>query len=77
MNIINSTIRAIIERVTEIMYEDMRLFVFEYIDTKGNPHSMRIQNWRCDDISKQFSDEEWNEIRDLLKDYYRCKANSL
>jgi hypothetical protein len=69
MKIINSTIRAIIERVTEIEYYGINLFVFEYIDEKGRPHDMRIQNWECDDISKQFTDEELINIKDLLKEY--------
>jgi hypothetical protein len=75
MKIIDSTIRAIIERVTEINYNNMRLFVFEYIDQKGRPHNTRIQNWECDDISKQFTNKEWEDIKYLIEDYYRSKAN--
>ena len=74
--IVNSTLRAVIERVTELVYDDLRLFVFEYLDQKGCPHGVRIQNWECDDVTSQFDREELREIEEILYEYYRCKANS-
>lgn len=77
MKINSSTLRAIIERVTEIQYGEDRIFVFEYLDQKGCPHDVRIQNWECSDITSQFNRQEMKEIEEALYDHYRCKANSL
>lgn len=76
MKINNSILRAVIERVTEIVYDDYRLFVFEYLDQKGCPHGVRIQNWHCENVTSQFNREEMKEIEDALFEYYKCKANS-
>ena len=77
MKIVSTDLRAIIERVTEIEYDGMRLFVFEYLDSRGVPHSQRIQNWECDDITKQFKYGERCDITKALYEHYRSKANSL
>lgn len=76
MKIRNSTLRAVVERVTEIVYDQYRLFVFEYLDQKGCPHSVRIQNWECDDVTNQLTREEQKEIEEALYEHYKCKANS-
>ena len=76
MEIRKSTLRAVIERVTEIVYDQYRLFVFEYLDEKGGPHSVRIQNWECDDVTSQFNRQERREIEEALEEYYKCDANS-
>ena len=76
MEIRKSTLRAVIERVTEIVYDQYRLFVFEYLDEKGCPHGVRIQNWECDDVTSQFNRQERKEIEDALYEHYKCKANS-
>jgi hypothetical protein len=76
MKICNSTLRAIIERVTEIQYGDDRIFVFEYLDQKGCPHDVRIQSWECLDITSRFTREQQKEIEEALYEHYRCKANS-
>ena len=76
MKINNSVLRAVIERVTEIVYDQYRLFVFEYLDEKGCPHGMRIQNWHCENVTSQFTREEQKEIEEALYEHYRCKANS-
>jgi len=76
MEIRKSTLRAVIERVTEIVYDQYRLFVFEYLDEKGCPHDVRIQNWECDNVTSQFNRQEQKEIKDALYEHYKCKANS-
>jgi hypothetical protein len=75
MKIVKSTLRAIIERVTEIVYDDYRLFVFEYLDQQGCPHSVRIQNWECDNVTSQFNRQERREIEEALYEHYKCNAN--
>ena len=75
MKIVKSTLRAIIERVTEIVYDDHRLFIFEYLDQRGCPHSVRIQNWECDDVTSQFNRKERREIEEALYEHYKCNAN--
>ena len=76
MKIVEHTLRAVIERVTEILYNDIRFFVFEYLDQKGCPHGVRIQNWHCDDVTSQFTREEQKEIEEALYEYHRSKSNS-
>lgn len=75
MKIVKSTLRAIIERVTEIQYGDDRIFVFEYLDQKGCPHGVRIQSWECDDITSRFTREQQKEIEEALYEHYKCNAN--
>jgi hypothetical protein len=80
MKVIESTLRAVIERVTEIeipLYgENKRLFVFENLDRKGNPCKFWIQNWECDDITDTFSLDDRMKICAALREHYKCAANT-
>lgn len=76
MKIVKHTLRAVVERVTEIEYEDMRLFVFEDLDEKGCPHNVRIQNWENFDITRKLTRGEREEIANALYEHHRSKANS-
>ena len=80
MKIIKSTLRAIVERVTEMEWHSegakIRLFIFEHLGQDGTPVAQWIQNWECDDVTDRFKYAERKEIFDALKDYYKNKANS-
>jgi hypothetical protein len=79
MKIIDTVLRAIIERVTELEWHSeglrTRIWVFEYLDSKGNPHSRRVQNWECDDITDDFSSGELEEIYQVVTNHYKCQAH--
>jgi hypothetical protein len=80
MDIVKSTLRAIVERCTEVEFhykgQRKRLFIFEHLDSKGVPCNFWIQNWECDDITDLFNYSERKEITDALYEHYKCKANS-
>lgn len=71
MQIVSTTLRAIIERVTELNWEEERLFVFEQLGKDGKPCAERIQNWECDDITNQFSREEREEIFKAVNNHWK------
>ncbi len=74
MKIHNSTLRAVIERVTELEYDNEMLYVFENLDKQGRPAKFWIQNWECDDITDQFNYNQQSQIAIALRDYYRSEA---
>lgn len=80
MKIVNSTLRAIVERVTELEWlhkgEKLHIYVFERLNEMGAAASQRIQNWRCEDIAHLFNYEERKEITETLYQYYKSNANS-
>ena len=76
MKIINSTLRAVVERVTHIQWESTQLYIFEHLNEKGVAAERWIQNWECYDITDNFTYEERKEIYNILEDYYKSKSNS-
>ena len=80
MKIVNSTLRAIVERVTQLEWPHegtpIQIYVFEHLDRKGVPAAQWIQNWNTDDVTLNFTPAERKEIYDVVEDYYRSKANS-
>jgi hypothetical protein len=74
MKIHNSTLRAVVERVTELEFDGQRLFIFENLDKQGRPAKFWIQNWECDDITDQFNYNKISQIAIALRDYYRSEA---
>lgn len=76
MKIINSTLRAIVERVTQIEWDGNHLYVFEHLDRKGVPATIWIQNWECEDITNNLTFEERKAIYSALEDYYKSESNS-
>lgn len=76
MKIIKSTLRAVVERVTEIELDSMRLFVFEHLNESGKPCDYWVQNWECDDITQQLDYDEHQHITHILHDYYKSMGNS-
>jgi hypothetical protein len=78
MKIINHTLRAVVERVTEVEWhhegDKIRLYVFEHLGHDSTPAARWIQNWECDDVTDNFSLAEREEIYDVLKAYYKCNA---
>jgi hypothetical protein len=76
MKVIKSELRAVIERVTEVQFDGMRLFVFQKIGRDGKPCDYWVQNWECDEITQQLSYEEHKEITNFLHEHYKQEANS-
>ena len=76
MTIIKSTLRAVVERVTQIEWNSSHIYVFEHLDEKGVAAERWIQNWECDDITNQFTRDEKEGIYYTLIEYYKSKANS-
>lgn len=80
MKIVNSVLRAIIERVTHLEWhhegEKIQIYVFEHLDEKGVPADQWIQNWYTEDVTLNFTHAERKEIYNVVEEYYRCKANS-
>ena len=80
MKIVNSTLRAIIERVTELEWlhkgETLQIYVFEHLDERGVAAKQWIQNWHCDDVSHIFGYEERKKITETLYEFYKSKASS-
>lgn len=79
MKIVNYTLRAIVERVTQLEWHTegnkIRLYVFEHLGENGTPVKEWIQNWECDDVTQRFTRAERKEIFDVVEDYYKCKAH--
>jgi hypothetical protein len=80
MKIITSTLRAVIERVTEIeinLYgENNRLYVFENLDERGVACHYWVQNWECDDITDTLDYIDHKEIKNALYEHYKSASNS-
>jgi len=78
MKILDTILRAVIERVTELEWHTeglkTRIWVFEYLDRQGNVYSRKVQSIDCDDITSEFSQAELTEIYDTLKQYYKSEA---
>jgi hypothetical protein len=79
MKIVNSILRAVVERVTQLEWLSegykVRLYVFEHLGQDGTPVEQWIQNWECDDVTSGFTREELKEIYDTLEEYYKCNAH--
>ena len=80
MKILNSTLRAVVERVTELEWHHegikLRLFIFEHLGQDGKSYKTWIQNWECDDVTYDYSFEEQKEIYAVIEEHYKCKATS-
>lgn len=78
MKIVNTDLRAIVERVTQLEWphegERLRLYVFDHLGRNGTPAGRRIQNWETDDVTDNFSRTELHEIYEAVDEYYKCKA---
>jgi hypothetical protein len=74
MKVIGSTIRAVVERVTEIELGMRRLFVFEQIGKNGKSCDYWVQNWECDDITITLNYDEHKRIAEILHEYYKSEA---
>lgn len=79
MEIVSTTLRAIVERVTELRWphkgENLRLYVFDHLGKDGNSAERWIQNWYCDDVTVNFTPAERKEIYDVVDKHYKCNAN--
>lgn len=75
MKVINTDLRAVIERVTELEWHSegakIRLFIFENLGRNGNPCKQWIQNWECDDVTNQFSHKEQTEIFEAVNQHWK------
>ena len=80
MKIVNHTLRAVVERVTQLEWhhegDKVRIYVFEHLGLDGTPAKQWVQNWECEDITNQFTRAELKEIYDTLEEHYKCKATS-
>jgi hypothetical protein len=80
MKIIESKLRAVVERVTEIeVYlfgEKKRLFIFQNLDQDGIPCDYWVQNWECEDITQSLNNDTHRLIKDTLFDYYKSECNA-
>jgi uncharacterized protein YkuJ len=80
MKIVRSTLRAIIQRITELEVdldgEDKRLYVFEKLDEKGVACDYWVQNWECENITDTLDHDDHKEIKKALYDYYKNESNS-
>lgn len=80
MKIVNSKLRAVVERVTEIEVnlhgEDRQLYVFENLDHNGVACDYWIQNWECDDITDTLDYEDRSKIMSVLHEHYKNNSNS-
>ena len=80
MKIVNTVLRAIVERVTQLEWprehgdERFRLYVFDHLGRDGTPADRWIQNWETDDVTDNFSRTELREIYDAVDEHYKCKA---
>ena len=74
MQIVDTTLRAIVERVTEIhclIDEELtRVYVFEHLDKQSRPAKTWIQNWECDDITNNLTWSERKEIFEAVENHY-------
>jgi len=79
MKILNSILRAVVERVTELEWHHkgarLRLWVFEHLGREGETVDQWIQNWETDDVTDNFSRTELQEIYDVVDEYYKCEAS--
>ena len=70
MRILQTKLRAIVERVStievEIEGQIRHLFVFEQIGENGKAYGYRIQNWECDDITHTIDWEDRERIMEAL-----------
>lgn len=79
MKVVTSDLRAIIERVTEVkgsfelIGNNERIFVFEHLDSKGEPCKKWIQDWECNDITRAFKQSELYEIFEEVHKYHKNK----
>jgi hypothetical protein len=68
MKILQTKLRAIVERVSrievEIKGEIRHLFVFEQIGENGKAYDYRIQNWECDNITHTL---DWEDRERIMK----------
>ena len=71
MKVTKSTLRAVIERVTEIEFDSHRLFVFENLGQDGKPCDYWVQNWECDDITDSLDRDEHEQIKHVLAQHYK------
>ncbi len=80
MKIVNSKLRAVVERVTEIEInlhgEDKRLYVFENLNQDGIACDYWIQNWECDDITDTLDYKDCSKIMSVLHEHYKNNSNS-
>lgn len=79
MKIIDHSLRAVIERVTEIevlLYGvNTRLYVFENLNERGIPCTYWVQNWECDDITNDIPNDTHTMIKNMLKEHYSSQSN--
>lgn len=77
MKVIESSLRAVIERVTEIEIDlygtPTRLFVFENLNKQAKTCGYRIQNWECDDITDSFNYDDQRRIMKSLQEHYSSR----
>lgn len=77
MKILNSILRAVVERVTELEWHHkgarLRLWVFEHLGKEGETVDQWIQNWYTDDITDTFDREEQKEIFAAVDSYHKRK----
>jgi len=75
MKIVNTELRAVIERVSTIEFDSQNekkcIVVFEYLDAKGNPNEYKIQNTNNEDITDRFTHQEGKKITDILCKHYK------
>jgi hypothetical protein len=76
MKILETKLRAIVERVStvevEIKGEIRHLYVFEQLGENGNAYGYRIQNWECDNITDTLDQEDKARIMKALgHPYYK------
>ena len=71
MEIKGTTIRATIERMTEIDHSVYgRLYVVEHLTKDNKSHYRRVQNWETNDLTVDISDEHLEEIYDLVATHH-------
>ena len=75
MQIVDTILRAVVERVTEIHGvidgDPTRLYVFEHLDKQGRPVETWIQNWECEDITNNLTWSERKEIFEAVENHYK------
>jgi hypothetical protein len=71
MQIKETTIHAIIERITEITHPvHGRLYVIEHLSKNNESFYRRIQNWQTDDLTVDLSDEDRQAAYDLVANHH-------
>ena len=80
MKIIDSILRAVVERVTElevVLYGERKvLYVFENLDKRGVPCKFWVQDWECDDITDTLPTDFVTYLQDSLKEHYKSAATT-